>query len=112
VGDSKPGFFAIASPPDPNNAGVLELLIKEAGEGSAASLLVAQPVGSSVDVSPVQGKVRVLLIAAVAQGAGGGGNEGSGDRCACCAGVWLSKNHVGPSNYLIRTKTTPQNKQL
>lgn len=28
IGEGKPGFFAIASPPDPNNAGVVELLVK------------------------------------------------------------------------------------
>ncbi|GBF94346.1 hypothetical protein Rsub_06968 [Raphidocelis subcapitata] len=54
VGDSKPGFFAIASPPDPNNQGVLEFLIKAAGD--TAEKLVALPPGAAVDVSPVQGK--------------------------------------------------------
>jgi hypothetical protein len=28
VGEGKPGFFAIASPPDPNNQGLVEVLIK------------------------------------------------------------------------------------
>ncbi|KIY93635.1 hypothetical protein MNEG_14326 [Monoraphidium neglectum] len=71
VGDSKPGFFAIASPPEPNNQGkrspkrpppsrrtpscVLEFLIKAAGE--TAEKLVTLAPGDSVDVSPVQGKV-------------------------------------------------------
>ena len=32
VGESKPGFFAIASPPDPNNQGVVELLVKPVPE--------------------------------------------------------------------------------
>ena len=58
VGDSKPGFFAVASPPDPNNAGVLEFLIKAAGE--TAERLAALPEGAAVEVSPVQGKVRAV----------------------------------------------------
>lgn len=32
VGEGKPGFFAISSPPDPNNQGMLEFLIKAQGE--------------------------------------------------------------------------------
>ena len=39
VGDSKPGFFAIASPPNANSEGLLEVLIKDGGEGSTANLL-------------------------------------------------------------------------
>ncbi|KAI8477256.1 MAG: Metallo-dependent phosphatase-like protein [Monoraphidium minutum] len=54
VGDSKPGFFAIASPPDPNNQGVLEFLIKASGD--TAEKLAALAAGASVEVSPVQGK--------------------------------------------------------
>lgn len=46
VGDSKPGFFAIASPPDPNNAGVVELLIKD--QGGAAELLCKANAGGWV----------------------------------------------------------------
>ncbi len=42
VGDSKPGFYAIASPPDPNNAGVVELLVKNLG-GTSELLCQAQP---------------------------------------------------------------------
>lgn len=36
VGEGKPGFFAIASPPDPNNQGLLEFLIKAQGEAAEA----------------------------------------------------------------------------
>ena len=39
VGDSKPGFFAIASPPQGNSEGLVEVLIKDGGEGSTANLL-------------------------------------------------------------------------
>lgn len=54
VGDGKPGFFAIASPPDPNNQGVLEFLIK--GQGDTAEALCDLAPGSEVSVSPVMGK--------------------------------------------------------
>ena len=54
VEDSKPGFFAIASPPDTNNAGVIELLVKNAGE--TAALLCASNAGDEVQVSDVMGK--------------------------------------------------------
>jgi hypothetical protein len=43
VGDGKPGFFAIASPPDPNNQGLLEFLIK--AQGDAAEALAALSAG-------------------------------------------------------------------
>lgn len=39
VGDSKPGFFAIASAPDSNNQGLVEVLIKDGPPDSTASLL-------------------------------------------------------------------------
>ena len=39
VGDSKPGFFAIASPPHSKSDGLLEVLIKDGSPGSAANLL-------------------------------------------------------------------------
>lgn len=39
VGDSKPGFFAIASAPDSNNQGLVEVLIKDGPPESAANLL-------------------------------------------------------------------------
>lgn len=55
VGDSKPGFFAVASPPDANNAGALEFLIKPA-PGTTAEALAAAPAGAAVSVSPAQGK--------------------------------------------------------
>jgi hypothetical protein len=54
VGEGKPGFFAIASPPDPNNQGLLEFLIKAKGE--AAEALAALPAGAEVQSSPVMGK--------------------------------------------------------
>ena len=38
VGDSKPGFYAIASPPDPNNHGVVELLVKAVPDSTAQLL--------------------------------------------------------------------------
>ncbi len=41
VGDTKPGFFAIASPPDPNNQGLVELLIKRQGDTAEAICSVA-----------------------------------------------------------------------
>ena len=43
VGESKPGFYAIASPPDPNNQGIIELLIKN--QGATSELLCSQPAG-------------------------------------------------------------------
>ncbi len=39
VGDSKAGFFAIASPPDTNNQGLVEVLIKDGPPDSTANLL-------------------------------------------------------------------------
>jgi arabinosyltransferase len=53
VGDSKPGFFAIASAPDANNAGVIELLVKNAGE--TAEKLCSSSAGAEVSVSDVMG---------------------------------------------------------
>lgn len=52
--DGKAGFFALASAPDPNNAGVVELLIKPAGE--AAEALCAAPAGAAVLASAPMGK--------------------------------------------------------
>jgi len=54
VGEGKPGFFAISSPPDPNNQGLLEFLIKAQGE--AAEAIAALGSGAEVSVSPVMGK--------------------------------------------------------
>lgn len=54
--DGKPGFFAIASAPDANNQGVLELLIKNAGE--AAEKLCALGAGT----------LTLCLLQAVLQG--------------------------------------------
>jgi len=54
IGEGKPGFFAIASAPDPNNQGLLEFLIK--AQGDAAEALAALSAGADVSVSPVQGK--------------------------------------------------------
>ena len=42
VNGSKPGFFAIASPPDENNQGLVELLIKRQGETAEAICSVAE----------------------------------------------------------------------
>ncbi|KAG2422477.1 hypothetical protein HXX76_016001 [Chlamydomonas incerta] len=56
VGDSKPGFFAIASAPGAHaGSGQLELLIKGA-PGSTAELLCNAAAGDAVAVSPVMGK--------------------------------------------------------
>jgi NAD(P)H-flavin reductase len=54
VEESKPGFFAIASAPDANNAGVIELLVKNAGE--TAEKLCSSTAGSDVEISSVMGK--------------------------------------------------------
>ena len=43
IGEGNPGFFAIASPPDPNNLGVVELLIKAVPETSSEQLAAAKP---------------------------------------------------------------------
>ncbi|KAF5832117.1 hypothetical protein DUNSADRAFT_12128 [Dunaliella salina] len=53
--EGKPGFFAIASPPDVNNQGVLELLVKRQ-PGSAADAICDLQEGSELKVSPVMGK--------------------------------------------------------
>jgi hypothetical protein len=47
VGDSKPGFYAIASPPDPNNAGHVELLIKSI-PGTTAEILAGSSAGAAL----------------------------------------------------------------
>ena len=46
VKDSKPGFFAIASPPGSNNQGLVEVLIKDGPPDSAANLLCNLAPGS------------------------------------------------------------------
>ena len=46
VGDSKPGFFAIASAPDRNNQGLVEVLIKDGPPESAANLLCNMSTGT------------------------------------------------------------------
>ncbi|KAK9837357.1 hypothetical protein WJX84_001967 [Apatococcus fuscideae] len=77
VNGSKPGFFAIASPPDENNQGLVELLIKRQGETAEAICSVAE--GGNVDVSHVMGKgfpmdkaphetIKELLIFATGSG--------------------------------------------
>lgn len=45
VKDSKPGFFAIASAPDSNNQGLVEVLIKDGPAESTANLLCNIPAG-------------------------------------------------------------------
>ena len=52
VGDSKPGFYAIASPPDPNNAGLVELLIKSV-PGTTAEILAGSSAGGTTRTSTV-----------------------------------------------------------
>ena len=52
--DGKAGFFAIASAPDANNAGVLELLVKASGDPAEA--ICASADGTGVLVSDVMGK--------------------------------------------------------
>eukprot|EP00873_Tetraselmis_striata_P037086 jgi/Tetstr1/457350/TSEL_043953.t1 len=56
VGDSKPGFFAIASPPttDNNMQGLLKLLVK--GQGETAELMCKLSPGDKLSVSSVMGK--------------------------------------------------------
>ena len=52
VGDSKPGFFAIASAPDSNNQGLVEVLIKDGPPESAANLLCNISPGVHLSVFP------------------------------------------------------------
>ncbi|KAK9813944.1 hypothetical protein WJX73_005945 [Symbiochloris irregularis] len=54
VDGGKPGFYAIASPPDSNNQGVIELLVKNQGE--TAEALCSKSSGAEVEASPVMGK--------------------------------------------------------
>lgn len=53
VGDSKPGFFAIASPPNSSSDGLIEVLIKDGSPGTAASLLCQGPQGMRPIFGPV-----------------------------------------------------------
>ena len=46
VGDSKPGFYAIASPPEPNNLGYVELLVKSI-PGTTAEILAQSSAGDT-----------------------------------------------------------------
>lgn len=57
--EGKPGFFAIASPPDINNQGVLELLVKRQ-PGSAAEAICDLKEGSELRVSPVMVGIQCL----------------------------------------------------
>lgn len=52
VGDSKPGFFAIASAPDSNNQGLVEVLIKDGPPESAANLLCNISPGAHLSFVP------------------------------------------------------------
>lgn len=52
--EGKAGFFAIASAPDANNAGVIELLVKASGDPAEA--ICASGEGTGVLVSDVMGK--------------------------------------------------------
>jgi ferredoxin-NADP reductase len=54
-GSTKPGFFAIASAPEPNASSV-ELLVKATGDPkNAADALAAASAGATVEVSPISG---------------------------------------------------------
>lgn len=55
VGDSKPGFFAVASAPGGAAPGTLEFLVKSA-PGATAELLCGLAAGAELAVSPVMGK--------------------------------------------------------
>ena len=59
VGDSSPGFYAIASGPDPGNKGVIELLIKKAGD--TAERVCSAPEGANPD-PPHTGKPFTVLF--------------------------------------------------
>lgn len=59
--EGKPGFFAIASPPDVNNQGVLELLVKRQ-PGTAADAICDLAEGSELKVSPVMVRKRNNLV--------------------------------------------------
>jgi len=55
-GSTKPGFFAIASAPQPGSSSV-DLLVKATGNpGNAADALAAAAAGARVEVSPVSGR--------------------------------------------------------
>ncbi len=68
--DGKAGFFAIASPPDANNAGVLELLVKASGDpaeaicasGDGTGVLVSDVMGKGFPVERVAGVDNVLIF--------------------------------------------------
>jgi len=53
VGDSKAGFFAIASAPDSNNQGLVEVLIKDGPPDSTANLLCNISPGTGILTSHV-----------------------------------------------------------
>jgi hypothetical protein len=59
VGEGKPGFFAIASPPDPNNQGLLEFLIKAQGEAAEALAGARQPDSM---ISTVIRRLRIIVM--------------------------------------------------
>ena len=54
--DAKAVFLAVAAAPGAQAPGTLELLVKDAGEGSPAGLLCGLPAGGELEVSPVMGK--------------------------------------------------------
>jgi hypothetical protein len=100
VGDSKAGFFAIASAPDANNQGVLEFLIKK--QGDPAELLCAAAAGerepaphhalhaaaASVPLRSPPRLAPVPCCCRVGWGVGGGGGSGGG-RCTALLQGWL-----------------------
>lgn len=56
-GSTKPGFFAIASTPEPSSSSSVDLLVKATGDPhNAADALVAATAGAEVEVSPISGK--------------------------------------------------------
>ena len=56
-GSTKPGFFAIASAPEPSSSSSVDLLVKATGDpNNAADALCSAAAGAQVEVSPVSGK--------------------------------------------------------
>lgn len=60
IGEEKPGFFAIASPPDPNNAGVVELLVKSIPD--TASEQIAQLKAGACHLSKCQKSISAVAF--------------------------------------------------
>ena len=68
--EGKAGFFAIASAPDANNAGVIELLVKASGDpaeaicgsGEGTGVLVSDVMGKGFPVDRVAGVGNVFIF--------------------------------------------------